>query len=34
MARLGLSEALSSQRSNGLKAMVARIQRDAGALAG
>jgi cysteine desulfuration protein SufE len=27
--RLGLSEALSSQRSNGLKAMVARIQRDA-----
>jgi cysteine desulfuration protein SufE len=34
MARLGLSEALSSQRSNGLKAMVARIQRDAEALAG
>lgn len=34
MARLGLSEALSSQRSNGLKAMVARIQRDAAALAG
>lgn len=33
MARLGLSEALSSQRSNGLKAMVARIQRDATALA-
>ena len=33
MARLGLSEALSSQRSNGLKAMVARIQRDAAALA-
>ena len=32
--RLGLSEALSSQRSNGLKAMVARIQRDATALAG
>ena len=32
MSRLGLSEALSSQRSNGLKAMVARIQRDAGAL--
>jgi len=30
--RLGLSEALSSQRSNGLKAMVARIQRDAQAL--
>lgn len=29
MDRLGLSEALSSQRSNGLKAMVARIQRDA-----
>ncbi len=27
--KLGLSEALSSQRSNGLKAMVARIQRDA-----
>jgi cysteine desulfuration protein SufE len=27
--RLGLSEALSSQRSNGLKSMVARIQRDA-----
>ena len=27
--RLGLSEALSSQRSNGLKAMVARVQRDA-----
>lgn len=34
LARLGLSEALSSQRSNGLKAMVARIQRDAGALTG
>ncbi|MBI1682211.1 SufE family protein [Caulobacter hibisci] len=34
MARLGLSEALSSQRSNGLKSMVARIQRDAAALAG
>ena len=32
--RLGLSDALSSQRSNGLKAMVARIQRDAHALAG
>lgn len=27
--KLGLSDALSSQRSNGLKAMVARIQRDA-----
>ena len=27
--KLGLSEALSSQRSNGLKSMVARIQRDA-----
>ena len=27
--RLGLSEALSSQRSNGLKSMVARIQHDA-----
>ena len=27
--RLGLSEALSSQRSNGLKAMVNRIQTDA-----
>lgn len=34
MDRLGLSEALSSQRSNGLKAMVARIQRDAQALLG
>ena len=33
MDKLGLSEALSSQRSNGLKAMVARIQRDAQALA-
>ncbi|CAN5543560.1 SufE family protein [soil metagenome] len=32
LTRLGLSEALSMQRSNGLKAMVARIQRDAGAL--
>ena len=32
LARLGLSEALSSQRSNGLKAMVGRIQRDAAAL--
>jgi cysteine desulfuration protein SufE len=31
--RLGLSGALSSQRSNGLAAMVARIQRDAEALA-
>lgn len=31
--RLGLSGALSSQRSNGLAAMVARIQRDAAALA-
>jgi cysteine desulfuration protein SufE len=29
--RLGLSGALSSQRSNGLKAMVERIQRDAAA---
>lgn len=27
--KLGLSEALSSQRSNGLKSMVARIQHDA-----
>ena len=32
--RLGLNEHLSSQRSNGLKAMVARIQRDAQALQG
>ena len=32
--RLGLSEALSSQRSNGLKSMVARIQRDAEAALG
>ena len=32
--KLGLSEALSSQRSNGLKAMVARIQRDARAVRG
>jgi cysteine desulfuration protein SufE len=31
MDRLGLSGALSSQRSNGLKSMVARIQRDANA---
>lgn len=30
--KLGLSGALSSQRSNGLAAMVTRIQRDAGAL--
>lgn len=29
MDKLGLSEALSSQRSNGLKSMVARIRRDA-----
>ncbi|ENZ80609.1 MULTISPECIES: SufE family protein [Caulobacter] len=29
MDRLGLSGALSSQRSNGLKSMVARIQHDA-----
>ncbi|KQV56215.1 MULTISPECIES: SufE family protein [unclassified Caulobacter] len=32
--RLGLSEALSSQRSNGLKSMVARIQHDARAALG
>lgn len=32
--KLGLSEALSSQRSNGLKSMVARIQRDAQAALG
>ena len=32
--RLGLSEALSSQRSNGLKAMVNRIQTDAVAALG
>lgn len=32
-ARLGLDGALSSQRSNGLAAMVARIRRDAEALA-
>lgn len=31
--RLGLSNALSAQRSNGLNAMVARIKRDAEALA-
>ena len=29
MDKLGLSGALSSQRSNGLKSMVARIQHDA-----
>lgn len=29
VARLGLSEALSSQRANGLASMVARIRRDA-----
>ena len=34
MERLGLAEALSSQRSNGLKAMVARIQHDARARLG
>ena len=32
--KLGLSEALSSQRSNGLKSMVARIQHDARAALG
>ena len=32
--RLGLSEALSTQRANGLASMAARISRDAGALAG
>ncbi|MET3666252.1 SufE family protein [Caulobacter sp. 1776] len=32
--KLGLSEALSSQRSNGLKSMVGRIQRDAQATLG
>lgn len=32
--QLGLSEALSSQRSNGLKSMVARIQHDANARLG
>ena len=31
-ARLGLSGALSSQRSNGLKSMVERIRKDAGAV--
>lgn len=34
MDKLGLSEALSSQRSNGLKSMVARIQHDAQARLG
>jgi cysteine desulfuration protein SufE len=34
MDRLGLSGALSSQRSNGLKSMVARIQHDAQAILG
>lgn len=33
VARLGLSEALSSQRANGLASMVARIRRDAAAVA-
>lgn len=33
LERLGLSSALSAQRSNGLNAMVARIKRDAEALA-
>ena len=33
LERLGLSSALSAQRSNGLAAMVARIKRDAEALA-
>ena len=33
LERLGLSGALSAQRSNGLAAMVARIKRDAKALA-
>jgi cysteine desulfuration protein SufE len=32
MKKLGLAEHLSSQRSNGLKAMIARIQQDAQAL--
>ncbi len=32
--RLGLAEALSTQRSNGLASMAARIERDARALAG
>ncbi len=31
LARLGLSEALSQQRSNGLFSMVERIRRDAAA---
>ena len=34
MDKLGLSGALSSQRSNGLKSMVARIQHDARAILG
>jgi cysteine desulfuration protein SufE len=34
MDKLGLSSALSSQRSNGLKSMVARIQHDAKATLG
>ena len=34
LAQLGLAEHLSPQRSNGLHAMIARIKRDAGALAG
>lgn len=33
VARLGLSEALSSQRANGLAALVERIRRDAAAAA-
>ncbi len=33
MAKLGLSEHLSRQRSNGLQAMIARIKRDAETLA-
>ena len=32
--RLGLSEALSTQRANGLASMAARVSRDAAALAG
>ncbi len=32
-ARIGLVEHLSSQRANGLKSMIARIRRDAAALA-
>jgi cysteine desulfuration protein SufE len=31
LARLGLSEALSTQRSNGLQSMIERIRRDASA---